>query len=208
MVAGCVAFYTLAIALGLVLAAERGAGLLAIGAVGIVLSLAYTAPPLRLVHRGLGEPVTALGFGPVMAEGTYYATTGHWGWEAALASLPIAVLIALVLYVNQVPDRRGDEAAGKRTLIVRWSPGAVQRGYLAAVITAFAGVVVLAAAGVTPWWTLLALAPAPLGVRVWRGLRASYEQPYGLLKPMQDNIVLHLLTGLLLVAGYVVAALT
>ncbi len=123
MVTGCAALYAVAIGLGLLLAAERGWGLLGIGAVGIALSLAYSAPPLRLVHRGLGEPVTALGFGPVMAVGTYFACTGRWSWQPVLASLPVALLIALVLYVNQIPDRTGDAAAGKRTLIVRFSAG-------------------------------------------------------------------------------------
>lgn len=208
MVAGCIAFYLVAIALGLVLAAERGWPLLAIGAVGIALSVAYSAPPLRLVHRGLGEPATALGFGPVMAEGTYYATTGQWSWDAALASLPVAVLIALVLYVNQIPDRLGDEVAGKRTLIVRWSPPSVQTGYAISVAAVLIGIVVLAAAGVTPWWTLLALAPLPLAWRVLTDLRAHYDQPYALMSAMQTNIGLHLSVGLLLVAGYVIATLT
>jgi 1,4-dihydroxy-2-naphthoate octaprenyltransferase len=208
MVAGCAAFYALAIALGLVLAAERGWALLAIGAVGVGLSLAYSAPPLQLVHRGLGEPVTALGFGPVMAEGTYFATTGHWSWEAALASVPIAILIALVLYVNQVPDRVGDAAAGKRTLIVRWSPAAVRAGYAAGVAATLVSILALAAAGVTPWWTLLALLPAPLAWRVLTSLRDHYDQPYGLMGAMQANIGLHLLTGLLFIAGYVVAIVT
>ena len=62
MVRACVGCYAGAIALGVVLAAARGWELLILGAVGVVLSLAYTAPPFRLVHRGLGEPVTAAGF--------------------------------------------------------------------------------------------------------------------------------------------------
>ncbi len=64
MVAACVGFYAVAVAIGVFLAAERGWWLLAIGAVGVVLSLVYTAPPFRLVHRGLGEPVTAWGSDP------------------------------------------------------------------------------------------------------------------------------------------------
>jgi 1,4-dihydroxy-2-naphthoate octaprenyltransferase len=208
MVTGCAALYAVAIGLGLFLAAERGWGLLGIGAVGIALSLAYSAPPLRLVHRGLGEPVTALGFGPVMALGTYFACTSRWSWQPVLASLPVALLIALVLYVNQVPDRTGDAASGKRTLIVRFSAAQVQTGYALTVAAAFACIVAEVVAGVTPPWTLLALATLPLAWRVWNGLRAHYGDPYALMPTMQRNILLHLLTGLLFVIGYVIAVVS
>ncbi|MGD0379590.1 MAG: prenyltransferase [Acidimicrobiales bacterium] len=208
MIGGCAALYAVSIGLGLYLAAERGWGLVGIGAVGVALSLAYSAPPLRLVHRGLGEPVTALGFGPVMAVGTYFACAGRWSWQPVLASIPVALLIALVLYVNQIPDRIGDAAAGKRTLIVRFSPGQVQAGYAAGVAGAYLCIVAEVAAGVTPAWTLLALATFPLAWRVRNGLRAHYESPYALMPTMQSNILLHLLTGLLLVIGYVIAVVS
>jgi 1,4-dihydroxy-2-naphthoate octaprenyltransferase len=208
MVTGCAALYASAVGLGLFLAAERGWGLLWIGAVGIVLSLAYSAPPLRLVHRGLGEPVTALGFGPVMVVGTYFACTGRWSWQPVLASLPVALLIALVLYVNQVPDRAGDAASGKRTLIVRFSAAQVQTGYAVTVVGAFVCIVAEVVAGVTPAWTLLALGTLPLAWRVWNGLRAHYGDPYALMPTMQSNILLHLLTGLLFVTGYVIAVVS
>jgi len=207
MIAGCVGCYVGASALGFLLAATRGWQLLALGAVGIVLSLAYTAPPFRLVHRGLGEPVTALGFGPIMTLGAYFVCTGEWSGAALYASLPVAILIALVLYVNQIPDRAGDAAVGKRTLIVRWPARRVQIAYAVAVVTAFVLIAAGPVLGITPWWTLVALATVPLGRSVYRGITASYEQPYALMPAMQTNIALHLFTGLLLVAGYVVAAL-
>jgi 1,4-dihydroxy-2-naphthoate octaprenyltransferase len=207
MIVGCASLYALAIAIGLYLAAARGWALVAIGAVGVALSLAYSAPPLRLVHRGLGEPVTALGFGPVMTVGTYFACTGRWSWQPVWVSLPVALLIALVLYVNQVPDRAGDGAVGKNTLIVRWTPAHVQTGYALTAAAAFVCIVAEVAAGVMPPWTLIALAAAPLAWRVWRGLRAHYTDTYALIPAMQTNIVLHLVTGLLLIAGYTIAVL-
>jgi len=207
MVLGCAAFYATAIGIGLYLAVERGWALVAIGAVGVGLSFAYSVPPLRLVHRGLGEPVTALGFGPVMTIGTYFSCTGRWSWQPVLASLPVALLIALVLYVNQVPDRTGDAAVGKNTLIVRWSPVHVQTGYALTAAAAFVCIGAEVAAGVMPAWTLIALAAAPLAWRVWRGLRAHYSETYALIPTMQTNIVLHLATGLLLIAGYTIAVL-
>lgn len=203
MLRACVAFYAGAAAVGLVLAATRTWSILWVGVAGVVLSLIYSAPPLRLVHRGLGEPVTALGFGPVMAVGTYLAVARTWSWEPVLASIPVAIFVALILYVNQVPDRVGDAAVGKRTLIVRWPKRRVVATYTVLAAVAFAVVALNVVAGVTPAWTLIALLPAPLALKVRRGLLAHYDQPYALMAFMQDNIVLHLSTGLLLVVGYV-----
>jgi 1,4-dihydroxy-2-naphthoate octaprenyltransferase len=203
----CVACYAIAVGLGLVMVAARGTALLWIGAVGIFLSLQYTGAPLRLVYRGLGEPVTALGFGPVMTIGAYYVCAQQWSWSAVYASLPVAILIALVLYVNQVPDREGDAAVGKRTLIVRWSPAQVRTAYAISTGTAFGLIVVGPLLGITPWWTLIALATAPLARSVLSGLRTAYDRPYELMPAMQKNIALHFAAGLALVAGWIVATL-
>jgi 1,4-dihydroxy-2-naphthoate octaprenyltransferase len=200
-VVGC---YLAGIGIGVGLAAARGWGLLAIGAVGVLISLAYSAPPLKLVHRGVGEVVTAIGFGPVSTLGTYYVCAQRWSAEAVWISLPVALLIASVLYVNEIPDRDGDAAVGKRTLPVRWSKHAVVRGYALAVALAYALIVVAVVAGITPAWTLLGLATVPMARRVHRGLARHYDRPYDLMPSMQANIALHLITGLLLLAGYVV----
>lgn len=206
MLALCAGMYAVSAGLGLWLASARSWWLLPIGVAAVVLSVEYTAPPLRLVHRGLGEPVVALGFGPIMAAGTYLAVTTRWSWEAVYASLPIGILIALVLYVNQVPDRDADAAVGKRTLIVRWTQRQVVRVYAAAVAVAAALLVAGAAIRVITPWALLGLAALPLAVRVYRGMRDHYGRPYQLQGAMAWGILLHLGTGLLVVAGYLVAA--
>lgn len=206
MVALCSGLYAVSVALGVVLAATRSWWLLPLGALAVLLSVQYTSPPLRLVHRGLGEPVVALGFGPIMAAGTYLAVTTEWSWEAVWASLPVGILIALVLYVNQVPDREPDAAVGKRTLIVRWPRARVLQVYAAAVGLAGLLLVVGAAVGLVTPWALLGLAAVPLAMRVYRGMRDHYEQPYELQAAMAWGILVHLATGLLLVGGYLVAA--
>ena len=197
--------YAVTAAVGLLLAATRSWDLLWIGAIALVLGYGYTAPPFKLVHRGLGEPVVAIGFGPIMAAGTYLAVTQTWSWEPVYASVPIGILIALVLYLNQVPDRRSDEATGKRTLIVRWSKDTVIRVYALAVAVSFLWIVLGPVLDITPWWTLIALAGAWFSSKAFRGLRTFYDQPYGLMPAMQDNIVAHLATGVLLVIGYLIA---
>ena len=63
-------FYVLAGIIGLILLATHGSpALLAIGVIGFIVSLGYTAPPLKFVYRGLGEIAVAIGFGPLMLLG-------------------------------------------------------------------------------------------------------------------------------------------
>lgn len=198
-------FYLAAAAIGLVLLALRpSAALLVIGVVGILVSLAYTAPPLKLVYRGLGELVVAIGFGPLMLLGAYVVQSGGVvSREAVVASLPIALLVALILYVNEIPDRRGDARAGKRTLPVRLSRGAVVVGYKVAAAAAYVIVAVGVVVGLLPIPALLALATVPLALQVARGLEPNYDNPYGLMAVMGVNIKVHLYVGLLLIGAYV-----
>jgi len=199
------AFFAVGIGIGVFLAATRGWDLLWLGIAGALIGFFYTAPPLRLVHRGLGEVAVAVGFGPIMALGAYFVQAREYALEPALASLPVAILIALILYVNEVPDRSGDAASGKRTLPVRWSKEAVIRGYELAVVVTFALIVIFAVTGLIVRPTLIALLAAPLALPVVRALRESYDQPYALMPAMGKNIQLHLVTGVLLVLGYVIA---
>jgi 1,4-dihydroxy-2-naphthoate octaprenyltransferase len=150
----------------------------------------------------------AIGFGPLMAAGTYLAVTREFSWDAVYASVPVGLLCALILYINQIPDRPADAATGKRTLIVRWSPATVVLGYAVIAAAAFLLIALGPVLGITPWWTLLGLGGAWWAVQTYRPLGANYDQPYNLIPAMQANIVTHLATGLLLIVGYLLAQLT
>ena len=199
-------FYLAGIAIGLYLATVSGFWpLFWLGVVGVFISVAYTAPPLRLVHRGVGEIAVALGFGPVMTLGAYYVQRGRFDLEAGYLSIPVAILIALVLYVNEIPDRQGDARVGKRTLPVRLSKDGVISLYVGAVAATYLVIAVGAVAGIIARPAALALATIPLALKVSRGLREHYDDPYALMPTMATNIQLHLFTGVLLFVGYLVA---
>jgi 1,4-dihydroxy-2-naphthoate octaprenyltransferase len=199
-------FYSLAGLIGLILLATHGSSaLLVIGVVGFIVSLGYTAPPLKFVYRGLGEIAVALGFGPFMLLGAYVVQTrGALAWEPFVASIPVALLVALILYVNEIPDRRSDARAGKRTLPVRFSRTTVITGYNVAVAAAQVVVVAGVVLGVMPIPVLLMLLTIPLALKVSRGLDPNYENPYGLMAIMGTNVQLHLRAGLLLLAAYAI----
>jgi len=207
MIAISAVAYAAAIAIGLYLASVAGWGLLWLGLAGVLISFFYTAPPLRLVHRGLGEPATALGFGPIMVLGAYYVQTGHYALQPLVLSIPVALLVMLILYANEIPDRVADARAGKRTLVVRLSRKVVLQGYGVAAALAYLALVVGVVAGLLPWPTLAALLTIPLAVKTLRGLEQNYDDPYVLMGSLQNNVVLHFSTGILLVAGTLLSLL-
>jgi 1,4-dihydroxy-2-naphthoate octaprenyltransferase len=202
-------FYLAAALIGVVLLVLRGSpALLAIGVVGFIVGLGYTAPPLKLVYRGLGEVAVAVGFGPLMLLGAYVVQTrGALSWEPVVASIPIALLVALILYVNEIPDRRGDARAGKRTLPVRFSRSTIITGWRVAAAAAYVAVVAGVVLGILPIPALVVLLTIPLALRVERGLEPNYDNPYGLMAIMGVNIQLHLYVGVLLLAAYVAVLL-
>jgi 1,4-dihydroxy-2-naphthoate octaprenyltransferase len=117
----------------------------------------------------------------------------------------VALLVALILYVNEIPDRAGDAKAGKRTLPVRWSEVAVIRGWDVAAAATFLAVAAGVAVGLLPVPTLIALLAIPLARQVHGGLVRFYDNPYALMASMGANIQLHMTVGTLLVVGYVAA---
>ena len=200
------AFFVAAAAIGLLLFAMRPSpALVAIAVAGLVVGLGYTAPPLKLVYRGLGEIAVAIAFGPLLLLGAYVVQSGGaLAWEPLVASIPHALLVALILYVNEIPDRRGDAHAGKRTLPVRLPKAAVLRVYEVVTLLAFASIAIGVVAGVLPWPALAVLFAVPLAVQVRRELEPNYDNPYGLMAVMAANVGVHTRAGLLLIAAYLV----
>jgi 1,4-dihydroxy-2-naphthoate octaprenyltransferase len=105
--------------MGFVLVVLKGPMVLAFGAFGIGIGIAYSFPPLALSTRGLGEIAIALSFGMLPVVGSYWLQTGIVLSNAVILSLPSAFWIAAVLLVNEWPDVKADVVAGKRTLVVR-----------------------------------------------------------------------------------------
>ncbi|HEU0191672.1 MAG TPA: prenyltransferase, partial [Mycobacterium sp.] len=106
------------LAILVVLTWARGWPVAAFALAGFVLSVAYTAPPIRLKKRGLGEPDVLVVWGPLMVCGTYYSAVGAVGWGTVLASLPYGLLCTTVLMGKHIDKIPYDEPLGIHTLPV------------------------------------------------------------------------------------------
>ncbi len=199
--------YLLGTMIGLYLAYVGGPVILAFGVIGFLLGYLYTASPVRLAHRGLGELAVALGFGPLIVVGSYYVQTGRLSSEAFIGSLPVALLIAAVLYINEFPDRPWDTRAGKLTLVARMPIQTAIKGYQLIIAATYLIVIISAVLGAIPWPTLIALITIPMAWKAIKGLQKNHSHPYRLIPANANTVFTHLYTGLLLFAGYVMAGL-
>jgi 1,4-dihydroxy-2-naphthoate octaprenyltransferase len=105
---------------GLALVAWGGPWLIAVGVASILCGVAYTGGPFPLGYHGLGDLFVFLFFGLVAVGATYFVQAGTVTADAWLAAVPIGLLAANILVVNNYRDVETDRVAGKRTLVVRF----------------------------------------------------------------------------------------
>jgi 1,4-dihydroxy-2-naphthoate octaprenyltransferase len=159
-----------------VLALARGWPVVAFALAGFVLSVAYTAPPLRLKKRGLGEPDVLVVWGPLMVGGTYYAAVGSISWQVLLASLPYALLCTSVLMGKHTDKIEYDEPLGIRTLPVLLGERRARRATLSLMAGFYLLIVVCVLVGALPWPALLAFGGLYRLVTVWSWFRQPRPQ--------------------------------
>jgi 1,4-dihydroxy-2-naphthoate octaprenyltransferase len=190
------AFYAAAVVIGLLITLVREPAVFGLALVGVLLAWFYHSGPLRLAYRGLGELAVALAYGPLIAAGTYLVQRGEVTALPMLAAIPLGLLVAAFLWINEFPDCRADRDAGKLTLVVRLGRERATLAFGAIFGVAFALLAVLPALGIpaAAWLGFIAL---PTAVMAWRGLR---QDPASIARivPAQG---LTLLTFVLYAAG-------
>lgn len=145
---------------------------------GLLLSWAYSAPPLRLHSRGLGELAIAIvvaGLTPLVG---YYLQAGRLSWLPVLAVLPLCALQMAQSLAIELADLEGDAAVGKRTVVVRLGRPTAARLMIAAMALAYAMLPWLAWLGLPRWVVGAILLPLPVAAwQAWRLARGAYADP-------------------------------
>ncbi len=155
------------LAIMLVLFLARGWPVIALGVAGFALSAAYTAPPLRLKKRGLGELDVLLVWGPLMVGGTYYSAVGELPWRVIAASIPYGLLCTGVLMGKHIDKIPWDAPDGTRTLPVLLGEAKARALTQGMMISFYVLVVLLVGTGTLPIAALIVLAALHKLATVW-----------------------------------------
>ena len=161
--------FAIAVLAGAYLVAIAGWQLLLVGAASILAGVLYTGGPRPYGYEGLGEVFVFLFFGVVAVVGSYFVQTEHLRWEVFALSVPVGLLAAAILLVNNIRDADTDQRAGKKTLAVRLGRKRARGLFVACLVGAYAAVPLVAASGrQISWLVALALLTIPIAVRLTR----------------------------------------
>ena len=165
--------FALSLPIGIYLTTVRGLPVMLLGVVGFLTGLFYTARPIALKYIALGEPAVFLMFGPLMVTGAYYVQRGEFTEQAAWVSVPIGVLVALILFANNIWDIQNDGRVGIHTLATLLGKPLAVRVYELLVAGVYGATVLLIILGQLSAWAFLTLFSLPLAFKLIKRLRTD-----------------------------------
>ena len=197
-------FFLIGISIGLLLYwMTQNVQIIIIGVSGALIGFFYTASPFRLGYRGIGELLTGIGFGPLVVAGVYTVQVGSVSSVAWLASIPVAILVGLILFINEFPDHDADKKTGKRTWVVLLGKGRAVRLYHLLLFSSYAFVLLMVGTKMFPLFALLPLLTLPLAIRAYKVSKLHYNKIRELLPANASTIMIHIVFGVLLSAGFI-----
>lgn len=182
----------LATLLGIGLGVYRGPAIIGLGMAGIGLGVLYSAPPVQLSARGLGELAVAAGFGLLPVCGAAWLQSGRFEWPVLLLSIPVSCWVTNILLINEVPDASSDAAAGKRTLVVSLGIPGAGRLYAGLSLAAFAAIgITVIIGGLSVWTLLLPALLLAVGLRNGHRITATRQDTAALRPSIERTLAIH-----------------
>ena len=169
-------------AIMIILALRVGWPVFVFAGLGLFISVFYVAPPLKLKHRGLGEPGVFLVWGPLMIGGTYYIAAGQLPSAGIwLASIPYALLVMTVLMGKHIDKVGVDKSKGINTLPVILGEGPSIWLNMTLMVSYYGIIAVLILTSTLGIWLALVILALPRLISVLR----IYREPKP-LEPPED----------------------
>jgi 1,4-dihydroxy-2-naphthoate polyprenyltransferase len=169
--------FGVAVLAGIYLIVVAGWQLLLVGAASILAGVLYTGGPRPYGYEGLGELFVFLFFGIVAVAGSFFVQVKHLEWEAFALAVPVGLLAAAILVVNNVRDIETDRRAGKLTLAVRLGRSRSRALFAAMIYVSYLLAPVTWIFGPLSAWLLITWLTLPIAAGIVRQVRNRVDGP-------------------------------
>ena len=138
----------------------------------------YSAPPIRLHSRGVGEISVAITVPLLTPLVGFYLQAGEITLLPLLAAAPLCCLQFAMLLAIEFPDAAGDRRVGKRTLVVRFGAPLLARVYGSITLISYALLPIMVALGLPLLAAISFAALSPLALaQIGRIARGDWHNP-------------------------------
>lgn len=205
---GAVVSLVIAFLIGIYLYLQVGMWILYLTIFGLLSAVFYTAKPLALKYKALGDLQVIISFGLGMTLGSYMVQTKQFSYLPLLLSIPIGLLIDAILHSNNIRDIYFDGKFGVKTLPILIGESASVKVYYLLITGAYLCLITFVALQMLPWTALLSLITLPLAIKLLK-MAGSFPQgtqerfEYG-TKHIMMTAQLNMMFGLTLVVGLLV----
>ncbi|MFM8461938.1 MAG: prenyltransferase [Polynucleobacter victoriensis] len=199
--------FFIAILLGIAVIYFSSINLVLIGVLGLFLAWAYSAPPCKLMSRGLiGELSITLAWALVVIGAAMLNDINHITGNGLLMSIVIGLsygfAVANILFVNQIPDINADLSVQKRTLAATIQMSNIWVYYLCFNLLAYLTILISYALGLLGVTYLLSLLASPIHLYITYILKVSPNQRPALRQAITLTIIsAHIYGALLLLSN-------
>jgi len=187
-----------------IIAITKSIFIFSLGLAGLLGGYFYTASPVRLGYRCIGEFIIALLFGLFPVYGSYYLQTQTIDAVPLLPACIVGILIFLIILINEFPDVAADAAVNKKTLVVQFGIPAAAWIYKITLAASYIIASAMIVAGRLMFFAgLFYLFTLPIAIIAIKAANEKDLSAPGRYRANQITVLLHVLGSLSLVAGFI-----
>ena len=177
--------------------------------IGLILAFAVLSVyfySTKIVDWGLAEIFIVIK-GTMIVIGTYFIQTTQITESAVLGGIVVGTLSSFVLFITSFPDHDADKAKGRKTLVINLGKQKACSLFWVFPIIFYSVSIFAIIIEVFPIYCLIILSTVPLVIKFGKKLKQNYEKLDKLLPIMSSTLVFSRVTGILLVAGFLLDVL-
>jgi len=167
---------------------------LVLGAIAFFLSYFYTAPPLNLGARGLGELDVLASF-TMISFFSFYVIAQQFSWPAVTVAVIVGIGAMVMRIVDEMSGKEAHIAAGEKDLVVRFGIDRVGNILIAILAVNYGLISILSYYNITFVLLFLTL---PFAISMIRHLRNKADK-FREMRPVIDALRLSLVQSILVI---------
>jgi 1,4-dihydroxy-2-naphthoate polyprenyltransferase len=175
-------------AIGFTAAFVRSLHVLWIGIIGLATCIFYTAGPVKFKYKAFGEFAVFMMWGPLMIEGAYAVQQQTLSFKALYISIPFGVLVALVIFANNMRDVAYDARQNVKTISIMLGSRKSLMLFAGLIISAYVYVLGMIITGVMSLWGLLIFLSVPKAVSLLKTFRKEIPDMADALTAQFDTV--------------------